>query len=224
MSWKSKSNLDVVHSNHIFPSPVYKERGCTPYPIFRHPLVYNRSVDNHMASVRRVLPTRLVSRVVTAYKEQAAAAATRKGSVADRVDVARSCDVFISHRGTDTKMTLAGLLYDRLVHHNVRPFLDNRTMEPGDKLYECIDAGILQCKVGVVIFSPRYCDSFFCLHELAMMVEAKKKLIPVFCDVKPSELLVLDAESHSPENLKRYSKALQEAKYTVGLTFDSKTG
>ncbi|RRT46810.1 hypothetical protein B296_00043558 [Ensete ventricosum] len=173
-----------------------------------------------MASLRRVLPTRLVPRVVMASKEQAAAA--RKGIGAD--SVARSCDVFISHRGTDTKMTLAGLLYDRLVHHNVRPFLDNRTMEPGDNLYECIDAGILQCKVGVVIFSPRFCDSSFCLHELAMMVEAKKKLIPIFCDVKPSELLVLGAESHSPENLKRYSKALQEARHTVGLTFDSKTG
>ncbi|RWW43099.1 hypothetical protein BHE74_00051324 [Ensete ventricosum] len=173
-----------------------------------------------MASLRRVLPTRLVPRVVMASKEQAVAA--RKGIGAD--SVARSCDVFISHRGTDTKMTLAGLLYDRLVHHNVRPFLDNRTMEPGDKLYECIDAGILQCKVGVVIFSPRFCDSSFCLHELAMMVEAKKKLIPIFCDVKPSELLVLGAESHSPENLKRYSKALQEARDTVGLTFDSKTG
>ncbi|WOK91917.1 protein VARIATION IN COMPOUND TRIGGERED ROOT growth response-like [Canna indica] len=188
-----------------------------------------------MASLRRVLPYRAtaVAKILKRSKEEAAigraAAAARRVMVASstrKVVVAsdRSCDVFLSHRGVDTKKSLAGLLYDRLVEMNVKPFLDNRSMQPGDKLYECIDAGIRQSKVGVAIFSPRYCDSVFCLHELAMMVESQKKLIPVFCDVKPSELLVKDAAAYSPEDLNRYMKAIQEAKLTVGLTFDSKNG
>ncbi|XP_074579247.1 putative 2' cyclic ADP-D-ribose synthase BdTIR [Curcuma longa] len=172
---------------------------------------------------RVVVPRRAsVSRVLADYQGMAAAAAatTRKAA-------ASTVDVFLSHRGVDTKSTVTGLLYDKLVQMGVRPFLDCQSMEPGDKIYERIDAGIRQSRVGVAIFSPRYCDSVFCLHELAMMVEGGKKLIPIFCDVKPSELAVgsaVSAAAESPEDLARYAKAIREAKLTVGLTFDSKKG
>ncbi|KAG6511313.1 hypothetical protein ZIOFF_029372 [Zingiber officinale] len=149
-----------------------------------------------------------------------AAATTRKAA-------ASTVDVFLSHRGVDTKSTVAGLLYDRLAQMGVRPFLDSRSMEPGDKIYERVDAGIRQSRVGVAIFSPRYCDSVFCLHELAMMVEAGKKLIPIFYDVKPAELAIgaaVSSAAESPEDLARYARAIREAKLTVGLTFDSKKG
>ncbi|CAH1415795.1 unnamed protein product [Lactuca virosa] len=134
------------------------------------------------------------------------------------------CDVFINHRGIDTKKNVAGLLYNHLVRLRLRPFLDSKNMKPGDKLFDKIDAAITGCKVGVVVFSPRYCQSYFCLHELARIVEAKKKLIPVFCDVKPSELIVRDDGSCSKHQLNRFKTALEEAKYTVGLTFDSSNG
>lgn len=136
----------------------------------------------------------------------------------------RSCDVFINHRGVDTKRTVATLLYDHLTMLNFRPFLDNKTMKPGDKLFDKIDSAIRDCKVGVAVFSPRYCDSYFCLHELALIMETKKKVIPIFCDIKPSELRVVDNGSCSPEESQRFAGALEEAKYTVGLTFDSLKG
>ncbi|KAH7675858.1 Toll/interleukin-1 receptor homology (TIR) domain-containing protein [Dioscorea alata] len=136
----------------------------------------------------------------------------------------QQCDVFINHRGVDTKRSVAGLLYDRLVQLNLRPFLDNRTMEPGDKLYDIINSAVLGCEVGIAIFSPRYCESFYCLHELTLMVESRKKLIPIFCDVKPSSLRLQDNLTNSTETLARFNKALQEAKDTVGLSFDSQSG
>lgn len=178
-----------------------------------------------MASlVRRAICKRVTSgRVLDAAAAAAAAAVPRTRAV--MVPTPR-CDVFINHRGVDTKRTVAELLYDRLAQHNVRSFLDNRTMEPGDKLFETINAAILQCKIGIAIFSPRYCESSFCLHELSMLVESRKKLIPIFCDVKPSELLLTDihCKSETPEQIDRFKMALQEAKYTVGLTFDSQNG
>ncbi|XP_010926962.1 probable 2' cyclic ADP-D-ribose synthase BdTIR [Elaeis guineensis] len=185
-----------------------------------------------MAVTSRALARRLTATVVSCYRgrRQAPAvpiAATATAAVQRTVKPERArrlCDVFINHRGADTKRTVAGLLYDRLVQLNLRPFLDNRTMEPGDKLYDSINNAILDCKVGIAIFSPRYCESFFCLHELAMLLEAGKKLIPIFCDVKPSDLLVADVQSHPPEEIERFRKALQEAKYTVGITFDSQNG
>ena len=134
------------------------------------------------------------------------------------------CDVFINHRGVDTKRTVATLLYDHLRMLNLRPFLDNKTMKPGDKLFDKINGAIRGCKIGVAVFSPRYCDSYFCLHELALITESNKKVIPIFCDIKPSELRVVDNGSCSEDELKRFSRALEEAKYTVGLAFDSLKG
>ena len=43
----------------------------------------------------------------------------------------------------------------------------------------------------MAIFSPRYFDSDFCLHELANIVESRKLLIPIFNGIKPSELILL---------------------------------
>ncbi|KAJ7968505.1 TMV resistance protein N [Quillaja saponaria] len=135
-----------------------------------------------------------------------------------------TCDVFINHRGIDTKRTVAGLLYDNLARLRVRPFLDSMNMKPGDRLFDHIDRAIKGCKVGVAVFSPRYCDSDFCLHELALLMESKKRVIPIFYDVKPSELRVRDNGTCPEKELRRFRLALEEAKYTVGLTFDSLSG
>ncbi|XP_077212345.1 toll-Interleukin-Resistance (TIR) domain family protein [Tasmannia lanceolata] len=134
------------------------------------------------------------------------------------------CDVFINHRGVDTKKTIAALLFDRLVQLNLRPFLDNRSMEPGDKLWECIASAIQTSKVGIAVFSPRYCESHYCLRELSLIVEAKKKIIPIFCDIKPSDLHINSDAACPPKELDRFRMALDEARYTVGLTFDSHNG
>ncbi|XP_076896393.1 putative 2' cyclic ADP-D-ribose synthase BdTIR [Bidens hawaiensis] len=134
------------------------------------------------------------------------------------------CDVFINHRGIDTKKNIVGLLYDHLIRVNIRPFLDSKNMKPGDKLSEKIDNAITECKVGIVVFSPRYCQSYFCLDELARITEAKKKVMPVFCDVKPSKLIVKDHRKYSKLELDRFKWALEEAKCTVGLAFNSSSG
>ncbi|XP_042489238.1 TIR-only protein-like [Macadamia integrifolia] len=137
---------------------------------------------------------------------------------------ARLCDVFINHRGMDTKRNIAALLYDRFVHLKLHPFLDYKTMKPGDELLENIEAVIRDCKVGVVIFSPNYCGSYFCLHELALMTEYQKKIIPIFYDVNPSDLVVVDDGSYPAQKLHRFTLALELAKRRVGLPFDSSNG
>lgn len=96
-----------------------------------------------------------------------------------------ACEVFINHRSIDTKRSIASLLYHNLMMSRIPSFLDDKNMKPGDKLFEHIDNAIMGCKIGVAVFSPRYCQSYFCLHELALMMELGKKVIPIFCDVKP---------------------------------------
>ncbi|CAI9279720.1 unnamed protein product [Lactuca saligna] len=134
------------------------------------------------------------------------------------------CEVFINHRGIDTKNCVAGLLYNHLMMLRLQPFLDSKNIKPGDKLFDKINTAISECKVSVAVFSPRYCQSYFCLHELTRIMEAKKKVIPVFCDVKPSELTIKDNWRRPKHEIDSFQSALEEAKYTVGLTFDSLNG
>ena len=133
-------------------------------------------------------------------------------------------DVFINHRGIDTRLNFAGLLYDNLTRMSIRTFLDRMSMKPGDSLVDEIDKAIFGCKVGVAIFSPRYCESSYCLHELALFMESKKRLVPIFYDIKPSQLRVRDDRTWPTKELQRFSLALDKARSTVGLTFDSSTG
>lgn len=140
-----------------------------------------------------------------------------------------SYDVFINHRRIDTRRTVAGLLHDYLTRLDLRPFLDSRSMRPGDYLFDKIDSAILDCRIGVALFSPRYCESYFCLHELALMMETKKKVIPIFCDVKPSQLRALDNGALyngtcSEKEIERFNSAIEVAKNIVGITFDSSMG
>ncbi|KAH0697147.1 hypothetical protein KY290_014591 [Solanum tuberosum] len=100
------------------------------------------------------------------------------------------CDVFINHRGIDTKRNVAGLLYEHIKNNlGLRPFLDSKNMKPGDKLFDKIDPAIRHCKIG------------------------------------PSELAVKDLNLNFPnKDLEKFNLALEEAKYTVGLTFDTLKG
>jgi hypothetical protein len=132
--------------------------------------------------------------------------------------------VFISHKGIETKKNIAGLLHKDLTRMGISSFLDSMNMKPGDKLIPHIDKAIFGCKVGVTIISPRYCDSYYCLHELALLMETKKRVVPIFFNVKPSQLMVKDDGSCSQKQLRRFNLALEEAKNTVGLTFDSFNG
>lgn len=148
----------------------------------------------------------------------------RGGGESQRRTQTPPCDVFINHRGIDTKRNVAGLLYQHLRRLRHRPFLDCKNMKPGDKLCDKIEAAIRECKLGVAVFSPMYCESYFCLHELSLLMETRKKVVPVFCDVKPAELRVKDDGSRPSTDLDRFRLALEEAKYTVGLTFDTVRG
>ncbi|PKI56306.1 hypothetical protein CRG98_023325 [Punica granatum] len=135
-------------------------------------------------------------------------------------------DVFINHRGIDTKRNMASLLYHQLSRLNARPFLDKNTMKPGDNLFKGIENAIRDCKVGVAVFSPHYGESYYCLLELALMMEYKKKIIPVFFDIMPAELQIVDHEGIycTPDELERFNRALEEAKSSAGLVFNSSNG
>jgi hypothetical protein len=96
---------------------------------------------------------------------------------------------------------VARLLYELLRDGGVTSFLDNMSMRPGDHLEESIFDAVRECGVAVAIFSKHYCDSHYCLRELAAMVEARKAIIPVFYDGEPSDLVLLDSGEYPPRDI-----------------------
>ncbi|KAL5151236.1 TMV resistance protein N [Glycine soja] len=107
------------------------------------------------------------------------------------------------------------LLYDHLRNKGIKPFLDTINMKPGHKLFEHINKAIHSSKVGVAVPTNRYCNSYFCLHELALLHESKKRVVPIFYDIKPSQLQVEGNARCPPQVLQTFTSALEETKYTV---------
>lgn len=97
-------------------------------------------------------------------------------------------DVFLNHRGTDVKKTLASHLYRRLLSYGLQVFLDQPELQRGEKIDPQIGGAIATASVQVAIFSPGYADSRWCLDELVLMLKSGATVIPVFYKVKPSDL------------------------------------
>jgi len=97
-------------------------------------------------------------------------------------------DVFINHRGPDTKKTFASHLYHRLLSHGFRPFLDQQELQEGLNFPSQIADVIRTAPVHVAIFSENYAKSQWCLEELLLMRESGAPVIPVFYHVEPSSL------------------------------------
>jgi len=97
-------------------------------------------------------------------------------------------DVFINHRGTDVKNTLASHLYYRLRDDGLRVFFDKEEAQKGYTINSVVENAIRVASVHIAIFSRHYAESEWCLDELVLMVESKSVIIPVFYDVKPLDI------------------------------------
>ncbi|GLJ06483.1 hypothetical protein SUGI_0040220 [Cryptomeria japonica] len=145
----------------------------------------------------------------------------------------RLFDVFINHRGPDVKQTLALQLYNSLEQLGIRTFLDSQEKQLGDSFPSTIETAIRSASVHVAIFSKGYADSPWCLAELLLMLESEAKIIPVFYQVKPSDLRYIETGAYAEAFIKykvkgRYLKmlnewkeALQSLSLIAGEEFDS---
>lgn len=110
-----------------------------------------------------------------------------------------------TYRGPDVKKTLASFIYHRLTNcHGLRVFLDQKELQTADVLSSAILGAIESASVHITICSKRYAESRWCLDELCWILRCNRKIIPVFCDVEPTDLRYIDSESG------RYRKAFEE--------------
>ncbi|XP_015900999.3 disease resistance protein RUN1 [Ziziphus jujuba] len=97
-------------------------------------------------------------------------------------------DVFLSFRGEDTRHNITMNIYNSLLKHGVRVFLDDVGLNFGDQITPSLFKAIDNSAASIVVFSPRYADSHWCLEELAKIWECQKLILPVFYQVSPSDV------------------------------------
>lgn len=99
-------------------------------------------------------------------------------------------DVFLSFRGEDTRKGFTNNLYDSLVDQGIRTFMDDCELQKGKSISELFTA-IEKSNFAVIVLSPNYASSTWCLDELLKILEcmeARETILPVFYDVDPSDV------------------------------------
>ncbi|KAI4382559.1 hypothetical protein MLD38_008510 [Melastoma candidum] len=104
---------------------------------------------------------------------------------AERPDFRLEWDVFLSFRGTDTRHEFVEPLYEALRGQGIRPFRDDKGMNRGDVISPTLIRAIEDSAAAIVIISPDYASSHWCLDELVKIHECKKLMLPVFYLVEP---------------------------------------
>lgn len=144
-------------------------------------------------------------------------------------------DVFLSFRGEDTRESFTKSLYESLQSVGVRAFMDDEGLERGDEIAPSLIEAIHDSAASIVILSPRYADSHWCLEELATICHCRRLLIPVFYRVDPSHVRKQAGpfepgfRSHEVrfaqqrENISRWREAMYRVGGIAGLVFNGRS-
>lgn len=100
----------------------------------------------------------------------------------------RVYDLFLSHRGPDTK-DFCAFLREALDRAAVLAFVDEHDLEVGDPetAWTTMQNTIQGARYTMPIITRGYFESPWCLDELVLMMQSPAKVMPVFFDVPPSK-------------------------------------
>ncbi|RXH86811.1 hypothetical protein DVH24_022084 [Malus domestica] len=101
-------------------------------------------------------------------------------------------DVFLSFTGVDTRRGFVSHLYHELCkYQGITTFYDDRELERGTSISPELLSAIEASHTAIVVLSPKYAHSKWCLDELTNIVqcmEARKSILPVFYETNPSDI------------------------------------
>ncbi|XP_057432841.1 TMV resistance protein N-like [Lotus japonicus] len=101
-------------------------------------------------------------------------------------------DVFLSFRGVDTRKWFTSDLYHSLKTRGIRTFFDDDELSGGKEIKPSLLRAIEESMIGIVVFSPNYASSSYCLDELVHIMDCCKGhdrlVLPVFVDVDPAHV------------------------------------
>ncbi|KAL6269264.1 hypothetical protein ACE6H2_026175 [Prunus campanulata] len=100
-------------------------------------------------------------------------------------------DVFLSFRGEDTRNSFVSHLYHELQCRGIKSFKDDRELEIGTPISSELIKAIEESTLAIVVLSPNYASSSWCLDELTKILQCMKSkgtILPVFYHVDPSHV------------------------------------
>ena len=100
-------------------------------------------------------------------------------------------DVFLSFRGEDTRLSFVSHLYHELQLKGIETFKDDPKLERGTHISSELFKAIEESRLAIVVLSPNYASSSWCLDELTKILQCKKSkgtILPVFYNVDPSHV------------------------------------
>lgn len=131
-------------------------------------------------------------------------------------------DVFISFRGEDTRKTFVSHLYAALKNSGVKTFLDDEELRKGKQLGPELERAIEGSQISIVVLSPNYAGSSWCLNELVHIMECHKThgqlVIPLFYHVGPSVVRKQTAEFGKVLKVTAREKEVLMSKWRKALT------
>ncbi|QHO08730.1 TMV resistance protein N [Arachis hypogaea] len=146
----------------------------------------------------------------------------------------RSCTyhVFLSFRGEDTRTGFTGHLYAALNRKGITTYKDDQNLRKGHVISKELLKAIEESMFAVIVFSPDYASSSWCLDELQKIMECNNKvgqqIVPVFYDVEPCdvrhqigtfhEAFKKHEQRHNREKIKRWRDALTQVATHSGWT------
>ncbi|KAL2341082.1 hypothetical protein Fmac_009022 [Flemingia macrophylla] len=100
-------------------------------------------------------------------------------------------DVFVSFRGEDVRDNFLSHLTEAFDRNKINTFVDDK-LKTGEEIWSSLVAAIHASSISLIIFSPDYASSRWCLKELVTILECSKKygrlVIPVFYNVQPTHV------------------------------------
>ena len=100
--------------------------------------------------------------------------------------------MFLSFRGEDTRKGFTDHLRASLERKGITTFRDDKNLERGGVISAELLKAIEVSMFALIVLSPNYASSTWCLDELQKIVECKKKLglvvMPVFYGVDSSDV------------------------------------
>ncbi|CAL9020489.1 unnamed protein product [Prunus brigantina] len=131
-------------------------------------------------------------------------------------------DVFLSFRGVDTRNGILSHLYHELQNRCIKTFMDDPKLERGTTISSELFKAIQESRLAIVVLSPNYASSSWCLDELTKILQCMKSngtVLPVFYNVDPSDVRK-HSGSFADAFTKRWRDALTEVANLAGI--DSK--
>lgn len=100
--------------------------------------------------------------------------------------------VFLSFRGEDTRQGFTDHLFASLERRGIKTFKDDHDLQRGEVISVELNKAIEESMFAIIILSPNYASSTWCLDELQKIVECSRcfgqAVFPLFYGVDPSDV------------------------------------